>query len=174
VTRFSRRHLTRRSDVLPALSGIAKKSSTVTHATYLAGIWQPDLLKALTWGTVKDFKGDLVLKDMNYLSAYKALRSYNAPSWSWASISALITHWIDADPTRRRRNAPFESFATVIDAGVNLSGSDSFGEVLDGYLMIKDPCINARLYIDKVDSAPTESLSSLKGRTTPFFAWMPL
>jgi hypothetical protein len=156
VTRFSQRRLTRRSDVLPALSGIAKKFSTVTHGAYLAGIWQPDLLKALTWEVTDDFKGDLTLKDMNYLSAYITLWSYNAPSWSWASTGAPVTHWIDKDPLGRRTTTSHKSFARVIDADVKLSGSDGFGEILDGYLRIKGPCIPARLCIDEVNSGQSQ------------------
>ncbi|PVH69309.1 HET-domain-containing protein, partial [Cadophora sp. DSE1049] len=69
VTQYSRKDLTRDSDKLPAISGIASAVKEITGYTYLAGIWGEDP-KGLLWFS----DGSLTPNT-----------AYRGPSWSWAS-----------------------------------------------------------------------------------------
>lgn len=49
VKQFSVRNLAYKSDVLPALSGIAREFSMITKDTYISGMWKSYLLASLLW-----------------------------------------------------------------------------------------------------------------------------
>lgn len=74
VSDYSKREMTKESDILPALSGLAHKVADITCDLYLAGIWKNDLVKGLLWRT---WRG-------------RRLFPYRAPTWSWFSIAGEI------------------------------------------------------------------------------------
>lgn len=76
VTEYTKRKLTRSSDKLPALSGLASAFQTPELGAYLAGLWEKDLVRGLNWYTWahKPYKGP------------DDGEEYIAPSWSWASM----------------------------------------------------------------------------------------
>jgi hypothetical protein len=49
VNEYSERELTRRTDKLPALSGLARLAAGRNIGDYLAGLWKDDLLAGLLW-----------------------------------------------------------------------------------------------------------------------------
>jgi hypothetical protein len=73
VGKYSTLNLTRESDKLPAVAGLALRAANYLSKTYLAGLWEEDLPYCLLWYVRR---GHLV-------SA--RLQEY-VPSWSWASI----------------------------------------------------------------------------------------
>lgn len=82
---FSKRTLTMASDRLLAVSGIASEiSKTVPPDDYLAGLWKNDLIHALGWR--REATGALLP------NGTAPLKNLDLPTWSWASISAPITH----------------------------------------------------------------------------------
>lgn len=77
ISEYTKRKLTRRSDKLPALSGLASACQSPELGAYLAGLWENDLVYGLNWcrrGPPEVDKGSTDGKE------------YIAPSWSWASI----------------------------------------------------------------------------------------
>jgi hypothetical protein len=72
VSYFSSRGLTYEKDKLPALSGLVAEIRLQTGATYLAGLWEQDLLNGLCWRLYPGSDG----------SAGKRLSKYRNPSWS--------------------------------------------------------------------------------------------
>ena len=75
VIGYSQLNLTRMSDRLVAISGLATQMKTVDSGRYLAGLWEASLMSDLTWFTTKDSSESLC----------------NVPSWSWASVSSAVT-----------------------------------------------------------------------------------
>jgi len=75
VAQYTKCGLTVKSDIFPAISGIA---STIARALpddyFMAGLWKRDLHRGLLWSVVDSTK------------RMADLRSYRAPSWSWASL----------------------------------------------------------------------------------------
>ncbi|KAM7214444.1 Heterokaryon incompatibility protein (HET) domain containing protein [Rhypophila decipiens] len=80
VVEFSRRSLSKPTDKLPAIAGLAAKLSAVLGWTYAAGLWTQDLHYALTWSAA--VPGTLI--------RHKA--PLRAPSWSWASVYGEVTY----------------------------------------------------------------------------------
>ncbi len=68
--------MTKETDKLLAISGLAMYFYKVTGDTYYAGLWKRDLFRALRW---------------QYYYALTVLRpsAYIAPSWSWASSEKI-------------------------------------------------------------------------------------
>ncbi|KAI9641245.1 hypothetical protein NHQ30_010045 [Ciborinia camelliae] len=128
VEQFSVRNLTYKTDVLPALSGIAREFSMITKDTYISGMWKSYILASLLWtrqALRKFAKVSESTIDLDFFTHidWKKRESYLAPSWSWVSINAGKA---DLNPY------PFADAAVLhIAALVNLqlhhSGTDIFG-----------------------------------------------
>jgi hypothetical protein len=122
VWSYTLRHLTKPSDRLPALSGLAKQYQEILDDEYVAGLWKKSLLQGgLLWqavGGARDCKPTAV---------------YRAPSWSWACLDGLVgltfeEEWEEHWP-----------LASVVEVHVDLKGQNPFGEVLGGFLKISAP-----------------------------------
>ncbi|OTB15728.1 hypothetical protein K445DRAFT_318014 [Daldinia sp. EC12] len=71
--------LTKESDRLIAISGIAKAFQEATGDTYLAGLWKGALYSGLTWY-------------VSSTASDRIRRHRHAPSWSWASLTKCGVH----------------------------------------------------------------------------------
>lgn len=97
IEQYSRRQLTRQSDRLVAISGLASLFSvwfTARHSyqpKYLAGIWEYDIPSQLLWGLSYD-----AMNDIN--NSVKEDLFHVAPSWSWASAAGSIRCKIPREP----------------------------------------------------------------------------
>ena len=79
--------LTRGTDKLIALSGIAKRFQALTNDTYVAGMWQKHLAQQLHWHT--NTRSSVVRSgESDAMQSAKATEQeeWRAPSWSRASI----------------------------------------------------------------------------------------
>lgn len=80
IEQYSSLSLTKHADRLPALSGLAVRSSPVL-GEYLAGLWKHSLVSDLLW-RVNKLEHDIVRPT-----------TYIAPSWSWASVTGAVSFW---------------------------------------------------------------------------------
>ncbi|RYC57752.1 hypothetical protein CHU98_g8452 [Xylaria longipes] len=79
---YTRKKLTRMSDRLVALWGIATKYRETKKARYIAGIWEDDIAAQLLWQATKE---------------PKPAENFNGvPSWSWAA-TGNENHWVFQD-----------------------------------------------------------------------------
>lgn len=104
VSEFSTRSLTRASDKLAAIAGLADMFSQPELGKYMAGLWGRDLFRGLAWlrtepalRTAEKYRSYIASKAKVTLAAraYKPPSEYRAPSWSWASVIGPIE--IDSD-----------------------------------------------------------------------------
>jgi hypothetical protein len=73
------RDLTKKSDMLPAIAGVAKRFQSLRpHSTYLAGLWSHNIAESLSWAAL-DFNDG------------KTEANEGVPSWSWASITYAVS-----------------------------------------------------------------------------------
>ena len=49
IQNYTSRHLSKSTDALPALSGLASEFHQATGDTYLAGLWKSNIVEALSW-----------------------------------------------------------------------------------------------------------------------------
>ena len=84
IEQYSSLSLTKQTDRLPALSGLAIRSSPVL-GEYLAGLWKHSLVSDLLW-RINKLEHDIVRPT-----------EYIAPSWSWASVNGPVSFWPEPD-----------------------------------------------------------------------------
>ncbi|KAF3802584.1 hypothetical protein GCG54_00014291 [Colletotrichum gloeosporioides] len=127
---YSSRDLSYDSDLLPALSGLAKLWQSRGAGKYLAGFWNEYILESMVWQVLG-------------LSPSQIQRSteYRAPSWSPFSLEEKFgsknrrTRLSFRFPTDHRRLA--ERCAVVLDAGSTPTGADPTGQITSAFLRIR-------------------------------------
>ncbi|KAF4807360.1 hypothetical protein CGCSCA5_v013440 [Colletotrichum siamense] len=120
VWSYSETQLTKASDKLIALSGIAKYFQTKMKDTYVVGMWSSTLESSLLWKADPDGQIDG--------SPSVRPETYRAPTFSWASIDGQITA-----PTPTRENLLIE----VVDFHLDHNSPDTTGLITGGYLDLK-------------------------------------
>ncbi|KAH8674352.1 heterokaryon incompatibility protein-domain-containing protein [Tricladium varicosporioides] len=128
VTAYSGRALTKITDRLVALSGLASEISKAlgdNDNTYAAGLWTGDFLRGLLW-----MRGNKGLPGSGPVMRVRPPMKFVGPSWSWASMSGCHTTY---DLIRRET----QSGSSIYDDGLKIitvdsksSGLDPFGGVL--------------------------------------------
>ena len=116
VGKYSTLNLTRESDKLPAIAGLASRAANHLSKTYIAGLWKEDLPYCLLWYVSR---GHLV-------SA--RLQEY-VPSWSWASIRGET--WTGPG----RCGMEYESEIKGLDC--NYGGGSVYGSLQYGIIKLK-------------------------------------
>ncbi|EXK30603.1 hypothetical protein FOMG_13387 [Fusarium oxysporum f. sp. melonis 26406] len=116
ITNYTGGELTKSSDWLPALSGIAKwLQPHLGNPGYLAGLWNnSDLHRQLAWFSC---------------TTTNPRPQYRDAGWSWALIDGRIL-WIN--PPRI-----FTPQSEIIDISTTRGGSDPTGPVIGGHILIK-------------------------------------
>jgi len=118
VMRYSSRNLTKESDKLPALSGLAHEYQVLWTDQYLAGLWLKDLWKSLLWR-----------RDPKYtLPEPTRPEEYRAPTWSWASMDGRIYFPSNVVGKCRLR---------IKSVQTRLRGTDPMGQVSSGSIELK-------------------------------------
>lgn len=85
IQMYSSAALTRESDKLVAISGLARAFQQAYGDEYIAGLWRHQLPPQLVWACE--------IKHAS-LRPRKRTAKYVAPSWSWASVNAEVRgHW---------------------------------------------------------------------------------
>jgi hypothetical protein len=116
---YASRSLSKQTDKLPAISGVAEVFRLQLKDDYLAGLWRHDLIRGLLWFNARNL----------YLCSIPS--EYCAPSWSWASLagsSAAYQNWENE-----------EFCAEILDAHCETVGKEPTGEVKDGWITLFGP-----------------------------------
>ena len=130
VQTYTECQFARRSDKLAAIAGFAKavQKSLKGSKRYIAGMWELDLYRQLSWRT----------KDPGTRET-----SIGSPSWSWSSVDAVIESYfhgdrefiyIDDPPARSRPENPVRVESITVQY---LSPVDEFGSVTLAILRLR-------------------------------------
>lgn len=121
VAAYTRCNLTKWTDKLVAIFGVAKHIQRIIDDQYLAGLWKRHLPYHLLWYKERPSSIPMDWSDENY----------RAPSWSWASVDGEITdHPISHIEGER-------TLIDTLDAQVVNIGPDAFGPVLSGFIKLR-------------------------------------
>ena len=82
VSEYTRLNLSRSSDRLPAMAGIANHLGSFIGTSYLAGLWRESLVESLLW--LSPLEGRAGRRTIPSVS------NQRTPTWSWASIEGRI------------------------------------------------------------------------------------
>ncbi|KAK0653113.1 heterokaryon incompatibility protein-domain-containing protein [Cercophora newfieldiana] len=111
---YSRGELTRPTDKLVAIGGLARLIQEKTGDDYIAGLWRRDLEHQLLWRSDNRDGGGHVRLDTG------------TPTWSWASIQGRIEFFSTVD----------EIWVSVHDVHLTHSSPNPFGGVSDANLRL--------------------------------------
>lgn len=132
VREFTRRSLTKDTDTLPALAGLAREFQRVTGDVYCAGLWKKDIICGLLWDRLPVWSKDGTTRWDNTKPS-----EYLAPSWSWAGVLGRQANF----PNWRAKDALSSKFAfniaKVLEVHTVLKGPDQFGQVVSGKITLK-------------------------------------
>ncbi|KAI0548700.1 heterokaryon incompatibility protein-domain-containing protein [Xylaria curta] len=132
VINYSRAKLTKPTDKLVALSGVAKWLQNRNNDVYLAGMWRRGLEVQLCWKCHRSDEENPLTRPAEYI----------APSWSWASTNSEIIFYADFMGCRFRTNV------RVLSADVKPETIEApLGRVLDGALCLSFDKIYSRILI---------------------------
>jgi hypothetical protein len=141
VCSYTLRLLTRNSDVLPALSGLASAFALTSKFQYYAGLWEKSLLRGLLWHREVLTPNHVNAED-SFISAKLVLKKagvYYAPSWSWASILGGMVKWhID----HREFEASLyhaKSRANILSVQMETKGGSPHAGVTSGSITLEAP-----------------------------------
>jgi hypothetical protein len=152
VAHYSGCGLTMERDKLVAISGIAKRTKDVLEDEYHAGLWARKLPFNLSW-SVRESGRVIPLPG-----------SYQAPSWSWASVKAAVTI-----PYFKRGQ-----LALVKEVKTILRSENPTGEVSSGYIRLRGmlKTIVFKQRISKIDNQTYDSIC-ISGNWTKEFSKEP-
>lgn len=125
VDEYSKAKLTYSKDKLVAIAGIAFAAHEETGDKYLAGLWRSNLEEQLLW----------IVSGWNRKGRPASWESYQAPSWSWASIDGQIHY-------ARSRTSSGHICAHVLSSSMECAGADPYVQVTKGTLEL---CCRAML-----------------------------
>lgn len=118
VQDYTHRDITKGTDKLPAISGLAQKVQEDTKDKYLAGLWLNHLHNDLFWFAMGDMK---------------PASPFRAPSWSWAAFDGSITY----DAVMDMKTVYYVSNMESVNGECKPSTFDRLGQVSEGHLRLR-------------------------------------
>lgn len=166
VEQYSQRQFTRQSDVLPALSGVARIFEDKKNARYFAGIWDSSKLHDLCWRRLPTPQPTLE-KD-----THEDENGYICPLWPWPAARGPILFRTIDEYRITAQNLQME----IINASTTPPIYDPFGKVPAGFLVIhswsfqvslaiRDDLSISRVSVDEENDAAFREI--LEVRLTP-------
>lgn len=145
VQAFSDADLTFETDKLMAISAAAREMKTLMQCRYLAGHWETDLIRQFSWYG-RNSRG------------FSRWGNYRAPSWSWASVNDVITHFLEMynDPV-------YQPLMEILEAHVELATEDEMGQVTGGHLRVRGQLVEIHR-----DNGGTVTVNGRKSRIRPY------
>ncbi|KAJ4186743.1 hypothetical protein NW755_007475 [Fusarium falciforme] len=125
VERYTKRSLTKQTDILPAVSGIARYFSKEIGDKYHAGLFESHGVIALIWR--------IAAKSKDKRSRHS---EYLAPTWSWASVKGPAEWWWTL---KQHKPEPVGHTFTpqILEMSTVPAGDDPFSILKGGTLRLK-------------------------------------
>lgn len=124
VTAYMACSLTRPSDKLLALSGVAQALQWAIDSEYVAGLWTRNIVPQLLWRADRP-------------GGTRSVNEYRAPSWSWASVDGKITYDYVSE---------YDLFQVKV-LGIEIDAiGGPFGPVTGGKLHLQAPLMTVEIF----------------------------
>jgi hypothetical protein len=139
VVQYSANNLTKQSDKLLALSGLADVWQQACRQQYFAGLWGGSLLVDLLWYSLSFDEEEATTATTSVEGpidpATPRQEEWRAPSWSWAAMDGPVTYsegWYV--PVKRGTENTFHASAKIVAAECVPVGSSLTGKFKSGYI----------------------------------------
>ncbi|KAF1976348.1 HET-domain-containing protein [Bimuria novae-zelandiae CBS 107.79] len=130
----TRRQVTRQTDRLPAVAGLAAAMQPHIGGRYLAGHWKTNIEKSLLWEFTEEIKfshqeninhaGLVGFSKGQVETIFRPLMDQDyAPSWSWASVSSPVSNPME----KITASPPIEMDSKVLDIDFRPSTTNEYG-----------------------------------------------
>jgi hypothetical protein len=133
---YTKRKLTKRKDILPALSGIVARMHSFHNSRYLAGLWYDRFIEDLCWRPQTTGEFGVFIPSSSDSVLYKDV---DLPSWSWISIRRAVYFAVIDEP------GTFTPYSKVVSCNCILAGTNPFGRVRSGCAVVEGPLFEASL-----------------------------
>lgn len=155
VHEYTSRNLTKETDVLPGIAGLASELARQTRDSYLAGLWRQELLLGLMWSL------DPFLVPKNNAPITNSAE-YRAPSWSWASVKGSPIR-IEPPAFSHPRTRDASERTKIIEAKVEpVVSRDPFGQVKGGYLILRGRFFSVGNFLRSDSTAASDLLPATR------------
>jgi hypothetical protein len=149
VSAYSALSLTKSTDRLPALGGLARQTAAARQTTYYAGLWMNTLNDDLLWATYREVRT---------VAAAPRPSPITAPTWSWASAAGYVDYndtilITSFDEGSEHAQEPHQHFAAIEQCAVLPSGIDEFGAIAEGLLTLRGLFITGSLEYGTMEHA---------------------
>jgi hypothetical protein len=143
---YGGRNLSRATDMMPALSGLARLFEKRLEAKYVAGLWSHNLIEGLAWQGIGN------RRDFSY-----SQDGYFGPSWSWANYGGIAATGV--------RHPEFKEIAEIEEWHVEPKTElNPYGEITDAWIRLRAPM--AKLSLSSVETTEYE-IRLLRSGITP-------
>jgi hypothetical protein len=140
VNVYTECQITKPSDKLVAIHGIAKKFEGISNDTYIAGLWKRFLAEQLFWQLGPGGGRKQVIGGSSYRP-----KEYRAPSWSWASVERPVYFVNSIQGTML-----IKVVETLVDALNN-------GQINSGHIRIEGRIIHAEVAYQRLPHVHPDS-----------------
>jgi len=131
VVQYTAFDLTKPSDILPALSGLAERMlSSRLGEDYLAGLWSGSLVEDLLW-----YRED---SELEFIGA--AEWTWRAPTWSWASVYGPVVYPQELY-CHTEMQVLISGYCQSIKAECTLAGASRTGHITSGHIILQCPIV---------------------------------
>lgn len=126
VSVFTSNQITYRQDILPALSGTAKKFGLLRPGRYIAGLWEDSFANDLSWHVTTTDRSSRPT-------------SYLGPSFSWCSCVSRIEwpNWLSG----------YTSRVEILELSSTIDGTDTTGKVSSAFIKVRGLMTPAHLIL---------------------------
>ena len=125
---YTKRGLTKREDILPALSGIAARMHSFHNSRYFAGLWYNRFIEGLCWRPLPT--GGEYFPSIPSPSDSVPLEDIDLPSWSWISIRRAISFAVVDEA------GTFNPYSKIVSCDCIPADTNPFGRVWSGCAVI--------------------------------------
>lgn len=150
---YSSRFLTKESDKLPALAGLATRFNNEENwRTYMAGLWSEHLPSALLWRTkLPNLDNDIQATQKH--SIFQSPEEHRASSWSWASIDGEVSYGSQrvACYSDHALHSSYGTFAIVRSPNNLTTAFDSLGLQDDPSLLLQGSMVEVNISEESID-----------------------
>lgn len=136
VEAYSTREMTRATDKLIALKGIADEVGAILKDEYIVGLWRTSLWRNLLWFVDLSMLSSIERGNEIQEEARPRSSTFKAPTWSWASVTDPVSYKWSSEANKDYIYSVMRVLSIDIDSQDLFENRVSGRLILQGYLFV--------------------------------------